>query len=346
MDLLYRVMGLAAAIGDRTSRFSINFIKLNWVLMIAVGVGLFTTSNELRYALTNDRLPRSIGVKDAVTHLDVDKNFVTVHGDLIREAVFTHTTTRRGSSRTDASYYALLDDQHERALLVRTSGTTRPGTATGTVDLTGMLMPIEGSLQKELARTGGDIGGVAFDTAYVLEWGRRPGDPMLWSIAAAVLAVVFLAMLTTWRRRYVVFGKVDRPLSDIAPTEVPADEVVPVRGSGVFRLGQHTRRFTNMGAVLVDAEGTPVLCANVDASSRFMGVKTTDRRGIWTIELPSAGLRSLDVGHQYYGFRRRPALRVHHADGNREATTVMSCDDLAALRTLADRLTSPAPAAG
>lgn len=342
MDLVYRVLGLAAAVGTATSRISINLIRINWVLMVGLGCGLVVAGNEVRFALANDAAPRALAVADVMRHADVDRNFVTVQGELVPGAVFTHTTTRNRTKTTDASYYALLDEQHEHAVLVRTPGSSLPGRDTGKVALTGMLMPIDSDLQAELARTSGRIEDVRFDTEYVLEWGRHPGDLGVWSALTAVLAIALLAMLTTWRNRYVVFrasGALPDPDGAAAP--LPVDEPLPVRVSGIFQLAQHTRRFTNMRAVLADAEGTPVVCANVDASSSFMGVKTADRVGIWTIPLPQRELQSIDVGYQYLGFRRLPALRVRHRGSKREVTTVLNCDDGGSLRVLADRLTAP-----
>jgi len=60
MDVVHRVLGIAAAVGNRVGRMSINFIKLNWLLMFGLGAGLVGAGNELRYALVNgSALPRT-----------------------------------------------------------------------------------------------------------------------------------------------------------------------------------------------------------------------------------------------------------------------------------------------
>jgi len=340
MDLLYRVMGLAAAIGEGLSRLSVHGIQLNWVLMSALGGCLVVTGNELRCALDNDTEPRRIDVADALLYPDPDHAFVMVHGELVAEPMFTYGQATPRNYTVEASYYALLDQEHERALLVRTRGYLLPGTATGTVDLIGMLVPVEQGLQNELARTKGVLGGVAFATDYVLEWNRRPGDPWLWAGASAALAVALLAMLTTWRNRYVVFRCVDRQFDQVDPLALHREEPLPTFASGVFRHGGHLRRLTNFPALLADDDGTPVLCANVCEASDVMDVETAGHRSVWTITLPGTMLRAIDVGYLYHNLRRRPAVRVHHADGNREATTLMSCDHLGTLRLVAERLAS------
>ncbi|MFO1076242.1 MAG: hypothetical protein U1E73_00785 [Planctomycetota bacterium] len=345
MDLIHRVLGLTAAIGNGTARISVNFIKVNWLLMIGLGCAVFFAGNEARYALANSTTPREIAIADVAAQQEADKNFVCVRGELVDKAVFTLTDTRHGRT-TKASYYPLLDDEHKLGVLVRTSGTQRPG-APGVITLTGMLMPMPSDLQRILTQPGVSLGKAAFDPDHVLEWNRRPGDPVAWSIGTGLLAVLLLAMLTTWRNRYIVFRPIgDAPASGTA-AETQGDEPLPVWASGVFALETIARRFTNMRSVLLVAEGMPVACADVDASSSFMGVKTADRRGIWGMVMPVDRLRTIEFGFQYYGLGRRPAVRIRHAADNREMTAVLACEGDPELGAVAARLTtppSPAPA--
>jgi hypothetical protein len=78
---------------------------------------------------------------------------------------------------------------------------------------------------------------------------------------------------------------------------------------------------------LVAADGRIVACANIDASSHFMGFKTNDRAGMWTIDLAIDGLPQVELGYQYYGRRRLPAVRVLHSERGKQRTTVLACDD-------------------
>lgn len=346
MEVLGRVLGIAAAIGYRTSRFSVNFIRLNWILMGCVIAGAVGSGNELRYAIANGAEPRDLTVTEAIAHVDVDSNFVRLHGVLCADAMFQHATVRRGNETIDASYYAMLDDSRQHAVLVRTHGSAPPGPPSGPATLTGMLLPIESKLQAKLANSTDQLDGVAFDTDYVLELGRRPGNPLVWSVLAAATALLALTMLQTWIGRHVVFRRSDaQPAARPAQAMEPAtDQPIPLRASGVFALGSHSQRFTSTPALLIDVEGAPVVCANIDASSSFHGIKVSDRSGIWTIQIGAAG-RDLELGHQYYGLTRRPALRIRHGS-QAKATTVLAFDDDAQRDAALHRLTGTRRATG
>lgn len=341
MGIVYRVLGLAAALGNRTSRFSINFLKLNWILMVLLGVGIAATGKELGYAVNNRAEPRDLTVAEAMSHADVASNFVRLRGNLISECAFQSTKVRNGAATVEASYFVMFDDDKKGAVLVQTESTAIPRPTDG--KLTGMLMPIDSKLRHKLAETNGRIGPVAIDVDYVLELGRRPGNASTYAIALTVLAIAMLAMLATWKNRYIVFrgDGADATRSRAKPQEQQTGGEVPMTASGVFSLERTNKRFTCMPSVLLEAEGVPVACANVDASSNFMGIKTSNLHGIWTIPLGGAG-RAIESGTQYYGFGCRPALRIVQAAGGREATTVLGFADEGARAAALQRLTAAA----
>jgi len=294
--------------------------------MIGLGVGAFFAGNELRYALANGTEPRATSV--AATHeaADVEGHFVRMQGELIDGVLFEHSQVRRGQTTILASYFAMLDNDGKRGLLVRTAGSKRPSESPGAVALQGMLMPINADLQKELDRARGSFGDVVFERRFVLELGRRPGHPALWSTVSSLCALALLALLTVWSRRYVIF----RSDADVvvAPTAAPpVDEAIFVLVSGPLMFAGTSKRFPWIPAGLVAADGRIVVCANIDASSHFMGVKTSDRAGMWTIDLAIDGLPQFELGYQYYGRRRLPAVRVFHSEGGKQQATVLACDD-------------------
>ena len=97
MHLIARLLGLAAAIGNRTSRFSINGFQLNWLLLVALGVGVSFTSRELHYAMQNSAEPSVLRVNQASSSESFVGSFVKVVGTLYAEPLFTRERTRRGS---------------------------------------------------------------------------------------------------------------------------------------------------------------------------------------------------------------------------------------------------------
>lgn len=330
MDLVQRVLGVAAAFASRTARLSINFVPVLAMLMIGLGVLAVYASNEVRYALANGAEPKVTTVADTRRLDDAEGHFVSLQGELIAEPVFQYTETRRrsGSTTTKASYFALIDGDGKTALLVHTQGTTRPTMTmtAGASGLLGMLMPMNSDLQRELDRSSGSFGEVSFDRRFVLEFGRRPGSVALWSSLSSVSALALLALLTAWSRRYVIFRSDDQAV--VAPAAAPpVDEAIFVLASGLFTLGSVSKRFPWMPAGLVAADGRIVVCSNIDASSSFMGVKTNDRAGLWTIDLAIDGLPEVELGYQYFGRRRLPAVRVFHSDGGKRKSTVLACED-------------------
>jgi hypothetical protein len=328
MDLVQRVLGVAAWFAFATARRSINLVPLLALAMIGLGVLAVYASNEVRYALANGAEPKVTTVADTRRLDDAEGHFVSLQGELIAEPVFEYTETRRrsGSTTTKASYFALLDADGKTALLVKTQGTTRPTMAADSAGLLGMLMPMDSDLQRELDRSSGSFGEVSFDRRFVLEFGRRPGNVALWSSLSSVSALALLALLTAWSRRYVIFRSDDQAVVAPAPAP-PVDEAIFVHASGLFTLGGLSKRFPWMPAGLVAADGRIVVCSNIDASSSFMGFKTNDRAGMWTIDLAIDGLPAVELGYQYYGRRRLPAVRVFHSEGGKRKTTVLACDD-------------------
>ena len=92
-----------------------------------------------------------------------------------------------------------------------------------------------------------------------------------------------------------------------------------VRVTGNFLLnGQSGQRFLDVPAGYGSLEtGEVVFASNIDASNRFMGFTTSNRKGLWTMIFQNGSARVADHGLLYSGFAVRPALRVNY----REAAT-------------------------
>lgn len=348
MQVLWRWLGMAARCGESLSRRSLNFLPLHWLSMVAVGYLVVVGWRETGYALKNDAAPRSTDVTSVLARPDLDRNFVAVDGTLVPEAVFERTK----SSRTDGtiveeSYQLLCSRADRKALLVMRKGQASAGKEPYDTTVTGLLVPLDEEVGRHLAQAGGTIGGVAVDPKWMLEADRRPGSFPVWLATTLVAAAWLLAMLVAWQRRYVVFQPAR---AEPAPPRETTPTTGDVRASGRFAVAGHKpRRFL---AIPVQfgrlRSGRIGLQAHVDASSYFLGVKTADREGLWTISLEPEVLAKAEVGQQYIGFQRRPALRFHHEDARgRRTTTVVSCATEAERRglvqALAELVASPPP---
>ncbi len=322
MEPFHRALGIAAAIGDGLSRFSINFVQLNWVVMGVLAVALTGAANEARYAAVNDATPRAVSVAEVLAHRDLDRNYVAVRGSLLPRAVYQETSTRRGATTVKATYQPLIDREAQRVLLVKRTGAAVDRSGAQETTVTGMIVPCDRDLQSELRGDGSQIDGMLVDVDYVLEVGRAPGNLAFLSVATVVAAIALFALLVSWQRRYVIF----RPAA--VGTPAVSDEAIGLRASGRYTLdGQKQRRFLGMpAAVAWSADGAPVVTSNIDASSRFMGFKTSDGAGTWIIALPVDAAATCEWGWQYLGWRRWPALRLRHGDvRGRPTVTVLAC---------------------
>lgn len=327
MSLVYRLLGLAAAIGNRLARIRVNFLPLHWVAMAVLAVAVVLGTKAVRDALTNDREPRTTTVAELLDHLDVDHNFVRVSGTLVEAALFEDVQSRRGQQTVSASYLPLLDPSAKRALLVKRKGANGGRGDQREVTLVGMVQTLDSSVRKAVDEAGGNVDDVAIDREFMLVFGDRPGDPIVWTTLTVAAAVLLLAMLLTWQRRYVVFhphAAAEPSSGEPIEHRVPAD----LRASGPFVLpGKPAKRFLAVpaGVAMLDS-GNVALLANIDASSRLFGFKLADRSGIWAIEIPQAALGDIEPGYQYLGWRRRPAIRIPHLDPRgKPATAVVSC---------------------
>lgn len=115
--------------------------------------------------------------------------------------------------------------------------------------------------------------------------------------------------------KYVVFQKVP-----LAPGRFGgAPDVDPERGANVWATGDFLldgksgQRFLDVPAGYGSLEmGELVFASNIDASSRFMGLTTSSRKGMWTVIFQNGSARVLDHGLLYAGLKARPALRVDY----------------------------------
>jgi len=183
--------------------------------------------------------------------------------------------------------------------------------------VTGMLRPMDSDLRAKAQEGGGTIEGVPLDLDTMLVEGEQPGNALVWGLVAGAAALLLALFVITFLMKYVVFQKV--PLAPGrfggAPDVDPA-QGANVRVTGNFLLdGKSGQRFLDVAAGYGSLEtGELAFVSNIDASSRFMGVTTASRKGMWAVIFQNGSARVLDHGLLYAGFTPRPALRVDYRE--------------------------------
>lgn len=341
MNLVYRVLGIAAGVMHASGH-----PPLGWLVFGCFFYGTAAAGNELRYALSNDGSPRTTTVAATLQAGDGEGQYVSLEGRLVPDVAYVDEVFQNRRKKVEASYYALVDDDWRQGLLVRTKGTSPPNAQvhSGHVALVGMLMPMRTQLQEELARTGGLFGGVRFDDRFVLELGRRPGPLAFWGAVVAFGGLSLLALLVAGLKQSQVFRPNPHPGLPMVG-QLPRPPVV-VWASAVFARSFGMRLFNFVPAGLAHVDGRLLLGTNSGEASRFLGFQRVPLTGLWIVDLAEEGLPRFELGWQFYGLRRRRAVRIHHRFGGTSATTILACDDDKELGAVAALLTSPLPPDG
>ncbi len=340
MDLVYRVLGIAAGVMHASGN-----PPVGWVLFALVAFGTGRAGVELRYVLSNEDGPRTTTVAAMLQADDVAGQYVSLEGHLVQGVAYIDEVFHGNRKQIDASYHAMVDDDGVRGVLVRTKGVSRPHAEvrSGHVALVGMLMPMRPQLRDELALTDGLQRGVRFDDRFVLELGRRPGPLALWGTVVVMGGLALLALLVAGIKQSAVFRPEGHGPMPMAVTQ-PAQPIV-VWASAVFFCA-YLRRFLFVPAGLAHVDGRLLLGTNSGEASRFLGFERVPLASLWIVDLAEEGLPRFELGTQFYGFRRRPAVRIHHRSGGKASTTILACDDAKDLGAVAALLTSPLPVDG
>ena len=312
MSIIYRLLGIVARVNENLSRKSINFIALNWAIMVGLGFLLATGMSETRDALVNGDKPRQVTLTEVLDHRNLERNFVSVAGVLFPDGSLQKTVKHRNSQQetVTGTYVPLLELATKHGIFVERAGQPTSGPSRRSA-VTGMLKPIDSMLKNKLMETGGKLGPVPFDTDYMLVEGATPGNGWVWGVLTVVSLALFVLFLLTWFLRYVVFERT----RSLPPSRAQASAEgagIDLRVSGKFTLdGKAQKRFLNVPATITKLEtGELALLSNVDASSKFMGVTTTKRAGLWSIIVPTENLQSAELGLHYVGLAVRPAFRI------------------------------------
>jgi energy-converting hydrogenase Eha subunit F len=330
MSAAYNVLGVVAKLNARMWRYRINFLPINVLLIGGLSFGGYAAATDAIEGFQNASTPRHVSLAQIHRNPTLAQKYVSVTGmDFPVAAYELESKSESGDATTvGMSWTPLLDSTSGRILLVQRSGKMnggRPQLST----LTGMLRELYPGVRSRLAAQHDSIEGIPVETRYMLVVDTHPADSMTSaSIALALFAVVTLFVIASVKRN-TIFQRADLA----APTSrMKSTESVAVRGTGTFSLEQSGKvveqRFVDMASVLGHLDdGTPALFSNIDASSRFMGVTTSKRSGIWMLAISAGSLQDSQTGYLYWGRSRRPAFRFTYKSTRGAKRNAIICAD-------------------
>ena len=347
MSPFYYVLGIVAKLNASMWRFRINFMPINVLLVGAMGIWGFGELSSAIEGSHNDATPLAVSIQQIHDEANPPQQYVAVTGLDVPKALyeFGDKDANGEISRVERSWSPLVDTASQRILLVQRSGST-PGGRTHQATITGMLRELPADVRSGLAAHHDTVQGLAVETRYTLVAGEEPANSMTSALTAAVLlGIVSLFVLATIKRN-TIFRRADfgSPVS-----KVKSVDPLTVGATGTFALEQEgkkiEKRFVAMPALLAHLDnGNPALFSNIDASSRFMGITTSKRAGVWTLAIDNRSVQALQVGYLYWGAARRPALRFSYTSAGAKRQAVISTDDTKMLDAAVALLTT-APAA-
>ena len=306
MDFLYRVLGIGAGVNDATSRFSINLIPFNMLLIFSLGLGAFFCFIFGLIGVEESGPPHAVRFAEVLAHPDTTPTWIKTTGNLVPVLSLEEKLGDGEGSVTD-TWVPLVDGAAKKGLLVRVADPAASEGPQRTVEITGRLTSLGPELQKELQKTKGKLEGIEISTEWAIHEGHTSADPTTFFCVAVGLGLCCLPLLAAFVLRNVIFRK--GPGAEDPPT---AGGPLDLRTTGHFILeGRVRQRFLSVpsGCELTQ-NGELILYANIDASSKFYGFTTERRQGVWTILIPLSGLKTPETGWMYLGLDTRPALRL------------------------------------
>ena len=349
MSAFYYVLGVVAKMNAAMWRFRINFMPINVLLVGAMGIWGFGALSEAIEGSHNEATPLAVSIQQIHDEANPAQNYVAVTGLDIPKALYEFGDKDAGGeiTRVQSSWSPLVDTASQRMLLVQRSGKT-PGGRAHQATITGMLRALPEGVRNGLAAHHDSIQGLAVETRYTLVAGEEPANSMTSALTAAVLLGIVALFVIATIKRNTIFRRADfgSPVS-----KVKSVDPLTVGATGTFTLEQEgkkiEKRFVAMPALLAHLDnGNPALFSNIDASSKFMGITTSKRAGVWTLAIDNGSVRALRVGYLHWGATRRPALRFSYTSAGVKRDAVISTDDTKMLDAAVALLTTTAAAQG
>jgi hypothetical protein len=284
MSLLYRVLGMAAAVNQFLWRHRINFVPLNLVLVGTAAALFVFYATSWEEAVRNGATPRTLPLA-AITAATPEGSFVRTSGLIAPEVGYGYGEEGKDGKlkKTDMEFIPLVDPDAERGVFVQVDRPGRFGKTMHNAEVTGMLRPMQEFLARELRPINFKRAGVQMLPAYVLVADDTPGDPGSWQVGAAITGVIVLLFGALTLKRNLIF----QPAAMLSDVSLPSSgEPATTFASGLFMLDKHKKRFIKVPTIIGTLDtGDVAAFANVDASSNFMGVTYAKRAGIWVLPI-------------------------------------------------------------
>ena len=309
LDPLYRLLGVVASINARFWLIRVNFMPANVGVFILLIWGAVTGFDQFFEAQRNGDTPRTQALGTVLMYAsDPVQRYVSLKGVLVTaDRLEQGPTGSNGDLKSVEKSWAPLVDLHtKRALLVELSPQRTLDDNASEVTITGMLRPMESRLRSELTDGSLKEDGKHIDQRFVLVEGDTPAAPL----AALLLGVGCTTVLGLFTFAAVKRNVIFLPLSG-SERPVPAQETPALFVSGKLHLDDKNRqRFVNVPAAVGTLEsGDLAIVSHIDASSRWMGIKTADRAGMWMLAMRPGSMTEVQHGYLYSGLSRRRAVR-------------------------------------
>ena len=345
MSALYYALGFIARLNTGMWRYRLNFIPIN---VLVIGLMIFGAVAAVRSAIegaSNDRVPLAVTVAQIRDEANPTRTYISVSGLEIPDAVYEYgeKASNGDITRIEKSWTPLVDRESQRILLVQRAGKAPAGEPRQTT-VAGMLRELDDDVRKGLAEHGNAIQGVPVETRYALVDGDTPANSETSAIIAIFLLVTLVLFAIATASRNTVFQR-----TDFGSPVLKIKSVGPVHvgGTATFALRKNEKiiqkHFIEMPSVLTHTDsGQPVLLSNIDASSHFMGITTSERSGIWTVMMENGSVRDPQMGYLYWGTSRRPALRFTYtsAEANAVRSAIITATEVQMLDTAVAMLTA------
>ena len=317
MEFVYRFLGLIAGWNEGMSRRRVNFVPFNWIVVGGLGALFVTSIACLHDGLTMNHTPIRVTVNDLMTNPALAHKFVTVSGELEPDVAYQYGEQKSGGSfDVENTWMLLTEPKSPRGFFVEVPNEYFDDKKPRQVTLTGTWIDVASNLAPKLGEENFGKEGLTVNTSQMLNAKAEPPEPAGWAAALVLSAMLLASFVGTFLCQYTVFRAQGAPGFSMNAAQAVAPPAI-VRATGEFMLeGRARRRFLNVATNPRMLEnGWFAFLSNIDASSRFFGIKTNNQAGIWMIGFPPSSVRDLTRGSFYLGGRAAPAIRFRYQDG-------------------------------
>jgi hypothetical protein len=322
MEFVYRFLGLIAGWNEGLSRHRINLIPWNWIAMFGLAALCMTSLACIQQGMTMNHTPIKTSVHELLTKPTMKDKYVTVSGELEPDIAYQYGKKRAsGEFEVENTWMLMTQPNTPEGVFVEVPNEYYDDKKPRQATLTGTWVSIDDHLAPEIAKENFKKEGLTVDSADMLNAGASPPEPAVWAVTLVLSGALFLAFLVSFLRQYVIFQvKPNSGFSslDLSGVSLPA----LIRVTGEFALEMRDRkRFLNVPTHPTMLEnGHFALLSNIDASSRFFGIRTNNRSGVWLVAVSPASVRDLTRGTFYLGGGAAHAVRFRYEDGVNSST--------------------------